>query len=103
MKQLHRKIDTKKRAINDSKNAIRNDFETIKRKLGLKSGLSLPALGGIAIGFLLFPRKKMLLRMLFKTFTVVTTARQLLDLLPGGDHHTAKPRVPRKTTTKAMR
>ncbi len=85
MKQIHTKIDLKKKAINDSKQEIQDDGKFFKEKLGVKS-LSLPALGGIAIGFLLFPRKKMLLRMFFKTYTAVMTVRQLLALLPGGDH-----------------
>jgi hypothetical protein len=86
MKQLHQRIETQKQAINDRKQAISKEYKVIKNKLGSASSLSLTTLGFFVAGFLLLPRKMRLLRLAFKTFTVVTTARQFLDILPSSEH-----------------
>lgn len=82
MKQLHRKIEHKKASIHDRKKNIHEDLDIIKNKVGQKQGLSLGMLGGLVVGFLLFPRKKKLLKVLLKSFTAATTIRQLVSHLP---------------------
>ncbi len=79
MRKIHQQIETQKHAINDRKRSINRDYKVIKNKA---SNLSLTALGFFAAGFILLPRKMRLLRLAFKTFTVLTTARQFLELLP---------------------
>lgn len=95
MSKLQHKIDAKKKAINDSKANLKADLELITKKLSARSGLSLGALGGLAIGFLLFPRKKALIRYALKYYTAAATVKQLFDLLPGSRAH--------KRTTKRLR
>lgn len=90
MKQLHRRIETQKQAINDRKQALRRDYKVIKNKVGSPSNLSLTALGFFVAGFIFLPRKMRLLRLALKTFGVVTTARQFLDLLPASHHEGQK-------------
>lgn len=92
MKQLHRKIEQQKQSISNKKDNIKDDVRNTKEKLGSPAGMSLSTLGGLALGFLLLPKKYRVLKFLFKAYTVATTARQLLDFLP----HQPKTRATRR-------
>ena len=82
MKQLHQKIEARKRAIMSKKHHIERDYKAVKRTLTSNKSLSLVTLGGFIIGFLLLPRKLKLARTLFKAYTVAATLNQIADLVP---------------------
>lgn len=97
MTQLQRKIDSRKRAINDKKRSLKHNYDVIKDKMALPGNLSLTTLGAFVVGFMFLPKKKRLLKLLLKTYTVVTTAKQFLDFLP--EHHDQATKRRRVTRT----
>ena len=81
MKHLHKKIEHKKNEIENRKKNLSQDYTHAKNKLIASSG-GLLTFGGIALGFLLFPKKIRLLKSLLKAYTVSQALRQITELFP---------------------
>jgi hypothetical protein len=79
---LHQKIEQRKHAIDEKKQHLSHDYQVAKRRLTSATGLSLTTLGGIAIGFLLFPRKYRLLKSFFKAYSMAATLKGFLEFVP---------------------
>lgn len=82
MKQLHQKIESRKKAIHQKKQHLSDDVEAAKRRLTSSKGLSLTTLGGMAIGFLLLPKKFKIIKSVLKAYTMAATLRGIFDLIP---------------------
>jgi hypothetical protein len=84
MKLLHYQIEERKRELEAKKKHLAKNYELAKKQLTPSKGISLLTLGGVAIGFLLLPKKLKLLRKLFQLYTLSMTLKQVADLIP---HH----------------
>lgn len=82
MKQIHQKIEERKRSISSKKRHLSQEYEAAKRRLTSGTGLSLAALGGVAVGFLLLPKKFRILKSVAKAYYMATTLKGVLDLIP---------------------
>ncbi len=81
MNNIKNIIEQRKAAINDKKYLLKQNLKRSQRELVTPMTISLSTLCGLLIGFAILPKKFRLMKLLFKTFTVLTTVRQVMDLI----------------------
>jgi hypothetical protein len=82
MRQLNRQIEAQKGKISAKKQHLKQDYTMTRERVTSPKGLSLITVGGFMIGFFLLPRKFKVLKSVLKAYTVATTVRELLNLIP---------------------
>lgn len=83
---IHHKIEERKQTIHSRKQHLDADIERLKKRLTTPSKMSITALGGLLLGFLLLPKKFRFIRKAIKAYTMVAAAKQFLEGV-----HTTKP------------
>jgi hypothetical protein len=79
---LHQKIEERKNSINTQKRHLSFDFESAKKRLTAPSTLGLTAVGGLAVGFLFLPKKFVILKSLFKAYSMAATLTAFIEAIP---------------------
>jgi hypothetical protein len=84
MKRLQKEIEASKASIEQKKQQLELNYAIAKMKLTSTSNLALAAVAGLGIGFLLLPKRKYkLIKSVLKAYSVATTLKGFLDLVPG--------------------